>query len=131
MFHKLTAIALALLIGSPMCWCGWMHQQSAKAAPALPACCHAKDKSAQSSKTSSKPKEDCPCAQAPKAREIVSSKISVPSGKVIGFDWQVWASQEMAAILPSHYRVAGDWLFWRGPPRPSEPLYLVQCSLLI
>jgi len=129
MFHKVTAFMLALLIGSPMCWCGWMHSRASGAAASVPACCHAKAKDAAKHE-SDKPKEDCPCAHAPKARDVVSSKVPVPSLKVTDFHLATWT--EVPVNL-------GDWSrdeatprgTEHGPPREVLPLYLVHCSLLI
>ena len=129
MFHKITAFMLALLIGSPMCWCGWMHSRAQDAATTVPACCHSKAKDTANHE-SDKSNEDCPCAHAPKARDVVSSKVPVPSLKVIDFHLQTWTD-----VLVMH----GDWSrdeasprgTERGPPREVVPLYLVHCSLLI
>lgn len=129
MFHKITAFMLALLIGSPMCWCGWMHGREPSQAVPVSSCCHVKTKDAAKHE-SDKSKEDCPCAHVPKARDVVSGKVPVPSLKVMDFPLQNWTE-----IRVSH----ADWprveaLSLRaehGPPREVVPLYLVQCSLLI
>lgn len=129
MFHKVTAFMLALLIGSPMCWCGWMHSRAPAASAAVPACCHAKAKDA-TKQQSDKSKEDCPCAHTPKARDVVSSKVPVPSLKVMDFHLLTWTD-----VLVLHWDEAKDEALVsrteHGPPREVVPLYLAQCSLLI
>lgn len=129
MFHKVTAFMLALLIGSPMCWCGWMHSRAPATSASVPACCHAKAKDAAKHQ-SDKSKEDCPCAHAPKARDVVSSKVPLPSLKVMDFHLLTWTE-----VLVTHWDGARDgaWVSRtaHGPPRTVVPLYLAQCSLLI
>ncbi|MBL9143443.1 MAG: hypothetical protein JNM99_07135 [Verrucomicrobiaceae bacterium] len=129
MFQKVTAFMLALLIGSPMCWCGWMHSRAPAASAAVPACCHAKAKDSAKHE-SDKSKEDCPCAHAPKARDVVSSKVSLPSLKVMDFHLLTWTKVRVSlwdGVIDEAVASRTE----HGPPREAVPLYMVHCSLLI
>lgn len=130
MFQKVTAFMLALLIGSPMCWCGWMHRAPPATSTAVPSCCHAKAKDGKTEQKTSKSKEDCPCAHAPKARELVSSKVKVPEAAAFGMHLQTWSVQ--TALVPDFPQKAGvTSTTGHGPPRTAVPLYLLQRALLI
>ena len=130
MFQKVTAFMLALLIGSPMCWCGWMHRAPPAASTPVPSCRHAKAQDGKTEQKTSKSKDDCPCAHAPKARELVSSKVKVPEAAAFDMHLQPWSVQTTLVPHPPQKTLIGSTI-GDGPPRTAEPLYLVQCALLI
>ena len=122
MIRKLTALLLALLIGSPLCCCAWMHRVEVEKS-----CCQSKDHNTSTPKPKSK--EDCPCATTPKVRDLVSAKISVPP-VTISLALPAEPRLEIASLTALAGRI------WRvpaehGPPRTEPPLYLRHCALLI
>jgi len=128
MLHKLTVFALVLLIGSPVCWCGWMHQ--AKHETNLPACCQVKGKATEHHQTSSSEHSDCPCAHAPKVREVAPGKVSVPEAKLLGLVLAPWSSLEIPQAAEAG-KAAMVGASIHGPPITVVPLYLIHCALLI
>lgn len=130
MLQKVTAWMLALLIASPMCWCGWMHSAPAAeaAVAAKPSCCHDKK---ESKKAASDEANDCPCAHAPKARELTSSKILVPSASMAGDALALWEPMMLVLDRPAVTVRFLDNLHAQGPPLRTEPLFVRHCSWLI
>lgn len=123
MVHKITAFILALLIGSPLCCCSWMHQ----AEPAVKSCCATKKHGTTVPKT--KDKEQCPCASTPKVRDLAVSKVSVP-------DASLTATLPPAAIaklpeLSLQGVVVSHDCAEHGPPGLRPPLYLLHHALLM
>jgi hypothetical protein len=122
MTRQLTALVLALLIGSPLCCCGWSH----RAEPAVKACCQSK-KHGDSQRP--KDKENCSCANTPKVRALVDAKVSVPghdaspsfiTNEVAELKVPVWTEFQLTLAPDEH-----------GPPRDEVPLYLRYCALLM
>jgi hypothetical protein len=122
MTRQLTALILALLIGSPLCCCSWSH----RAESTIKACCQTK-KHGDSQKP--KDKENCPCANTPKVRAMVDAKVSVPghdvspsliTNQVVELKVPVW-SDFQSTLAPNEH----------GPPRDGVPLYLRHCALLM
>jgi hypothetical protein len=128
MLHKLTVFALVLLIGSPVCWCGWMHQS--KRETNLPACCQVKGKATEHHQTSSSEHSDCPCAHAPKVREMAPGKVTVPDAKLLGFVFAPWSSLEIPQAAETSM-AASVWSSIHGPPITVVPLYLRHCAWLL
>lgn len=124
MFHRLTALVLAVIMASPACWCGWTH---AAATQHVRTCCAAKAKAKGDAPAKSK---DCPCAQALKVRDVVQAKVKVPVPMPLDSFLMRPAMVELQAAEPitvfAAYVPPAN-----GPPRMPRPLYYMDCSLLI
>ena len=131
MLQKLTAWMLALLIASPMCWCGWMHSAQAAAVVATkPSCCHEK-KGATDKKSGPVDNSDCPCAHTPKVRDLASSKAIVPTAPVTDDVLGTWNPVEFE-LAHSGIEIAPLYYFHaHGPPLRTVPLFVRHCALLI
>lgn len=130
MAHKVTAFMLALLIGSPMCWCGWMHQQ---AQVAESSCCHqkaGKTEEGHQTPASAPGSQDCPCSKAPKAREATVTKIAVPALQPSDYTPPPWLGANVFARIEFWQPMAVQTTE-HGPPSRAVPLYVRDCSLLI
>jgi hypothetical protein len=126
MIHKLTALMLALLIASPVCWCGWMHVTASQAE--VPSCCQHKHDAADTSAPLAP--EDCPCSKAPKARETTVAKVLVPAPVM---SEGTLPPQHPATTFSTVWQPASS-VFWRdahSPPRPAVPLRVLHCSWLV
>lgn len=124
MIHKLTALILALLTGSPICWCGWMHDAHHAE---VPSCC---PQQAHRDQQPTPESQDCPCSKAPKVREVATTKVVVPALTPIGNALPI---PEWAKTLQTRWQQLATtaWQEAHGPWRPSVPLYVRHCSLLI
>ncbi len=122
MIHKLTAFVLALLIGSPLCCCGWTHRAEVE----VKSCCQSKK---HSEAPKPKDKENCPCANTPKVRDLASAKTSLPAPEIspaaLTHDFVELPALSWTAIK---FKLASSE---HGPPRARLPLYLRHCALLI
>ena len=127
--HKLTAWMLALLIASPMCWCGWMHGSHAAEA-GKPSCCQ-DAKSKGSEKKGPEKSGDCPCSQLPKVRDVVSGKISVPAVPVSGEWLSAWNPVHPELVRQDAGHPLWNDLLAHGPPPREVKLFVQYCSLLV
>lgn len=128
MLRQLTAWMLALLIASPMCWCGWMHEAQAQAA-AKPGCCQEREEAGHS--TAPQDSKDCPCSVAPKARDVAASKITVPPVPVTG-EWLATWNPVQLELAHRDAGVQPDVEFLEhGPPPRALRLWVLDCALLI
>lgn len=130
MLHKLTAWMLALLIASPICWCGWMHGDQKVAVNEKPSCCPHKKESTEQ-KQAPKDPSDCPCSQLPKVRELAVSKVMIPAVPVTDDTLATWNPLLLELAHRDAAPVSFEWVLNHGPPLPGEPLFLRHCALLI
>jgi hypothetical protein len=120
---------LALLIASPMCWCGWMHGSHA-AEVSKPSCCQDAKSKGSEKKSSEKP-GDCPCSQLPKVRDVASGKISVPVVPVTGEWLSTWNPVHAAQVCDEGSRQIWNDFLAHGPPPREVKLFVQYCSLLV
>lgn len=124
---------LAMLIGSPMCWCCLSHSGPAVEEEQGESCpmCRTEEKPAAPQDQDGKRHSNCPCARGCSFRELTQPVVAVPAPPVLKLppmDWvwlegefqpAVWAAEETIPALDT------------GPPRPAGPIYQVHCALLI
>ena len=71
---RLLAFVLALIIGSPTCWCCVPHQEVV-AAPPQRACCHSSESGPGPGPSKH---QDCPCALSVTKRSVADGKLFLP-----------------------------------------------------
>ena len=124
MFHRLTALVLALIVASPACWCSWSH---AGEKAHVRSCCEAK---AQHKRGTENKDKNCPCSQALKSREVVQAKVKVPEPVLAELQMPALSVAEIT-VVPAMKTFADHDPLIHGPPREVRPLYHLDCSLLI
>lgn len=123
MFHRFTALFLALILASPACWCGLMHVPSA--APHVKACCASRAKGKDSSR-----EKDCVCSQTVKARELTQAKVKLPEPSIASDPFVSLVVTLLPKPVATTVLPVGN-LDNHGPPLRSRALYHLDCSLLI
>lgn len=124
MTRQLTALALALVMASPLCCCNWMRHQTPAAVER--SCCKAKSNGVNHGSPKS---EDCRCAQTPKVRALVSGSVQVPEAAFAG-DMKLLLPQAFELLKPSaEVAILSHLANEHAPPRWPVPLYQQYCSL--
>jgi hypothetical protein len=121
---RLLALMMALLIGSPVCWC--CAQSDAPVKKAARSCCERKREKEQ--ETGSK-KESCPCSKTVIQRDVAKNAMVVPPPMLAAP-----IALAVVEILPRVvFHEASCEIPWNdtGPPQRSVPVYLRQQSLLL
>jgi len=128
-FHKLTALILALLIGSPLCCCGFGERapDEGQAEEHLSPCCKAaralEQDNEQNDPTPECPK--CPCNEfAKRAIELTDAHLATPPSTDVGDDF-------LSAERLDLPRIREIGIVELNDPIPRPPVRQAYCVYLI
>jgi len=123
---RLLALVLALIVGSPACWC--CAQSAPQPAKVKHSCCEqsAPDESLPAVPA---PKDPCPCGSSMIRREMAKTVVDVPPPNIASlhlppvceFAWPVLPLVERAV----------PYFHDTGPPHERLPIFLLQHALLM
>ena len=122
---RLLALILALLIGSPVCWC--CAQSAAPVKKAVRSCCERK-KEQENSRPAGR-NAPCPCSSTMIQRDIAKSTMNVPP-PVLAAPAPVEFGEFVSHLIPLETSFVIPWND-TGPPHERVPVYLRQQSLLL
>jgi hypothetical protein len=124
--HRLLALIMAFLVGSPVCWCcAQTEQQPVK--KAVRSCCEAKREKEKSKPASQR--ENCPCAGSIAQRDLAKSTMVAPPA-VLAAPVVIAVVEFVPHFVPvetGRVTPCND----TGPPPERTPLYLRQHALLL
>ena len=119
---RLLALVLALIIGSPACWC--CAQSAPQPEKAKHSCC---EQSAPAESQPAAPKDPCPCGSSMIKREMAKTIIDVPSPNLdvlalVPLAGPVMLTTSSVTRTVSHF-------YDTGPPHERLPIFLRQHAL--
>lgn len=118
---RLLALILAIIIGSPACWC--CAQSAPQPEKTKHSCCE------QSAPAAPAQKDPCPCGTSMIKREMAKAGIDVPPPNLLVT--ALAPNCEPCVMLAPSVALASVHFYDTGPPHQRLPIYLRQHALLL
>jgi len=123
---RLLALVLALIIGSPACWC--CAQSIPQPTKAKHSCCEQSGQD-ESRPAAPAPKDPCPCGASMIRREMAKTIVDLPPLQFAGLD--LAPVSESLVLTAPQVTQATPYFYDTGPPHERLPIFLRQHALLM
>jgi len=123
---RFLALVLALIIGSPACWC--CAQPAPQPQKAKHSCCE-RSSTDENQPAAPAPKDPCPCGSSMIKREMAKAFVDVPPPNLVVVDL-VPEFGAVVSLLPAVTQVV-PYFYDTGPPHERLPIFLLQHALLM